>query len=95
MMSKAGAEVILKTLLGLEVDVDALPWGPDEEDEVQMGIETVVEATEVRGRDGRRVLEWGGGFEGEEGEGEGEGSGWVKKEKTDEDCIVIKDEPDD
>ncbi|KUI56859.1 Putative ATP-dependent helicase HRQ1 [Cytospora mali] len=29
-MSKAGCEVILKSLLGLEIDVDALPMGPEE-----------------------------------------------------------------
>jgi DEAD/DEAH box helicase domain-containing protein len=55
-MSKAGAEVILKSFLGREIDVDALPWGPEDEG-VLMGIETVVVAQEVRGRDGRRVEE--------------------------------------
>src|SRR5699024_6144616 len=28
-MSKAGAGVVLRCLLGLEVDVDALPWGEE------------------------------------------------------------------
>ena len=79
-MSKAGAEVILKTLLGLEVDVEALPWGPDEED-VPAGIETVVEAVEVGGRDGRRLVE--------------RGFDEMDCGKSDEDCIVIKDEPGD
>ncbi|EXJ55340.1 DEAD/DEAH box helicase domain-containing protein [Cladophialophora yegresii CBS 114405] len=77
-MSKAGAEVILKSLLGMEIDVDALPEG--EEERVPAGVETIVFATEVMGRDGRRVVEREAGF--------------VKKEKNDEDAIVIKDEED-
>jgi DEAD/DEAH box helicase domain-containing protein len=81
-MSKAGAEVILKTLLGRQIDVDSLPWGPDDE-EVQAGIETVVEATEVRGRDGRMIPEIPFGQDGQ-----------VIK-KSDEECIIIKDEPED
>ena len=52
-MSKAGAQVILMCLLGKEkdIDIDALPWG--EEDTIQAGIETVVEAREVRMAGGR------------------------------------------
>lgn len=76
-MSKAGAEVILKALLGMEIDVDALPEGDDER--VPAGVETIVVATEVMGRNGQRVAE----------------RGFVKLEKSDDDCIVIKDEPDD
>lgn len=53
-MSKAGAEVILKSLLNREIDVDNLPWGPDDE-RVPAGIETVVVADEVRPARGRRV----------------------------------------
>jgi DEAD/DEAH box helicase domain-containing protein len=53
-MSKAGAEVILKSFLGREIDVDHLPWGPEDE-RVPAGIETVVLADEVRPRTGRRV----------------------------------------
>lgn len=53
-MSKAGAEVVLKTLLGKEIDVDALPWGPEDE-RCPAGIETVVLAEEVRGKRGERV----------------------------------------
>ncbi|KAF2455098.1 hypothetical protein BDY21DRAFT_387218 [Lineolata rhizophorae] len=45
-MSKAGAEVILRSLLNWDIDVDALPWGPDDE-RVPAGIETVVPAEEV------------------------------------------------
>jgi DEAD/DEAH box helicase domain-containing protein len=46
-MSKAGALVVVMCLLGKEkeIDVDALPWG---DDEVPAGVETVVEAEEVR-----------------------------------------------
>jgi len=59
-MSKAGAGVVLRCLLGLEVDVDALPWGKEcfEDEgidggssgaggEFAGGLETVVEAQEV------------------------------------------------
>jgi DEAD/DEAH box helicase domain-containing protein len=52
-MSKAGSSVILRSLLNLPIDVDALPWGADET--VPAGIETVVEAEEVRPKGGRRV----------------------------------------
>ena len=56
-MSKAGAEVVLKCLLGRaeEIDIEGLPWG--EEDRVPAGVETVVEAVEIRGRDGRVIEE--------------------------------------
>ncbi len=54
-MSKAGSEVILKSLLGRHIDVDALPWGPEEA--VPAGIETVILAEEVRSRGGRRLIE--------------------------------------
>ncbi|KIW99933.1 uncharacterized protein Z518_10861 [Rhinocladiella mackenziei CBS 650.93] len=76
-MSKAGAEVILKSLLGMEIDVDALPEG--EEERVPAGVETVVFAPEVMGRNGQRVV----------------AKDFVKREKSDDDCIVIKDEPVD
>lgn len=54
-MSKAGSEVILKTLLGREadIDVDALPMGPEES--LPTGIETVCAAEEVRPAPGTRV----------------------------------------
>lgn len=51
-MSKAGCEVILKSLLDMEIDVDALPWG---EEDVLAGIETVVPAEEVRPKHGQIV----------------------------------------
>ena len=50
-MSKAGAGVILRCLLGWEIDVEALPWGEtegdDESGELVGGLETVVPAVEV------------------------------------------------
>lgn len=54
-MSKAGSEVILKTLLGraAEIDIDALPMGPEES--LPIGIETVCMAEEVRPARGKRV----------------------------------------
>ncbi|KAK8244526.1 hypothetical protein HDK77DRAFT_434823 [Phyllosticta capitalensis] len=52
-MSKAGAEVILRCLLNWEIDVEALPMGPEEG--APMGIETVVPAVEVRPAKGKRV----------------------------------------
>lgn len=54
-MSKAGSEVILKTLLGRgeEIDVDALPMGPEEN--LPVGIETVCTAEEVRAARGKYV----------------------------------------
>ncbi|KAL2061937.1 hypothetical protein VTL71DRAFT_7315 [Oculimacula yallundae] len=44
-MSKAGSEVILKSLLNMEIDVDALPMGP--ENFSPAGIETVILAHPV------------------------------------------------
>ncbi|KAI9799516.1 MAG: hypothetical protein M1833_004038 [Piccolia ochrophora] len=52
-MSKAGGEVVLRSLLGWHIDVDALPWGEDEN--VPAGVETVVLAEEVRPGPGRTV----------------------------------------
>jgi DEAD/DEAH box helicase domain-containing protein len=58
-ISKAGAEVILKCLLNLDIDLDAIPWGPEEN--APAGIETVVAAEEVRPGRGKiiKVLEDG------------------------------------
>ncbi|KAK3292268.1 P-loop containing nucleoside triphosphate hydrolase protein [Chaetomium fimeti] len=50
-MSKAGCEVVLKALLDEEIDVDALPMGPEEG--APAGLETVVLAEAVLPRDGR------------------------------------------
>jgi DEAD/DEAH box helicase domain-containing protein len=83
-MSKAGAEVILKSLIGMEIDVDALPMG--EEEAVPAGVETVVVAAEVMGKNGRRVLDMN--YEFRDGKA-------IKREKNDTDIIVIKDEPED
>ena len=56
-MSKAGSEVILKCLLGKDgdIDIDALPWGPDED--TPAGIETVVVAETIRPARGKAVEE--------------------------------------
>lgn len=56
-MSKAGSEVILKCLLGKEgdIDVDALPWGPDEN--TPAGVETVVAAETIRPARGKMLEE--------------------------------------
>ena len=91
-MSKAGSEVILKCLMGKEkeIDVENLPWGPEDE-KTPAGIETVVAAETVRPARGRLVEEVlvkreGGGVRrvvlGRVGEGEGE-------------VVEIKEEPDD
>ncbi|KAF2485186.1 hypothetical protein BDY17DRAFT_247941 [Neohortaea acidophila] len=96
-MSKAGAEVILKSLLNREIDVDNLPWGPDDE-RVKAGIETVVVADEVRPRPGTvveivEVKREGGGSRrvvvGTEGHVVGDVS------DGDDDVVVVKEEPAD
>ncbi|KAJ0413165.1 hypothetical protein BJY00DRAFT_297323 [Aspergillus carlsbadensis] len=52
-MSKAGAAVVLRCLLGWEVDVESLPWGEVDEDgvdelgELAGGLETVILASEI------------------------------------------------
>lgn len=54
-ISKAGGEVILKSLLGREgeICIDKLPWGEDEV--VPAGVETVCEAEEIRPARGRKL----------------------------------------
>ncbi|RDA89505.1 hypothetical protein CP533_5771 [Ophiocordyceps camponoti-saundersi (nom. inval.)] len=52
-MSKAGSQVVLRSLLGLDIDVEKLPMGP--EDCRPAGVETVVVALPVPAR-GRAVL---------------------------------------
>ncbi|KAH6690472.1 hypothetical protein F5X68DRAFT_166551 [Plectosphaerella plurivora] len=54
-MSKAGSQVILKSLLSMEIDVDALPMGPEEQSPT--GIETIVVAQAVPPRDRGGVVE--------------------------------------
>lgn len=80
-MSKAGAEVILKSLLGMEIDLDALPEG--EEERVPAGVETIIMASEVMGRGGVRI------------EPKDKGGIWIKREKGDGEMIVIKEEEED
>ncbi|KAI1394042.1 P-loop containing nucleoside triphosphate hydrolase protein [Hypoxylon trugodes] len=53
-MSKAGCGVIIKALLGMHIDVEALPMGPEELS--PLGIETVILALPVPAR-GRKVGE--------------------------------------
>ncbi|KAJ5974184.1 hypothetical protein N7481_011394 [Penicillium waksmanii] len=59
-MSKAGAGVILRCLLGWEVDVDALPWGEELDGEafgageLAGGLETVIKAGDVPWKAGCR-----------------------------------------
>ncbi|OTB06312.1 hypothetical protein M426DRAFT_55551 [Hypoxylon sp. CI-4A] len=53
-MSKAGSAVIIKALLNMDIDVDALPMGP--EDMSPAGIETIILAKPVPSR-GRRGID--------------------------------------
>ena len=93
-MSKAGAEVILKSLLNKEIDIDSLPWGPDDE-RVPAGIETVIVAEPVRPRRGARIevievkREDGGSRRVVVGNLDGEGL------DLDDDVVMIKEEPTD
>ena len=95
-MSKAGSEVILKTLLGREdeIDIEALPWGPEEES-TPAGIETVVAASEVRPARGTRL-------EVIEVKRERGGTRRVvvdsfgnPEDEREDDIVVIKEEPND
>ncbi|KAK3352360.1 hypothetical protein B0T25DRAFT_580296 [Lasiosphaeria hispida] len=61
-MSKAGSEVILKSLLSMEIDVDSLPMGPEELSPA--GIETVVLAKPVPPRNRKELRVVGDGGEG-------------------------------
>ncbi|KAK1043779.1 ATP-dependent 3'-5' DNA helicase, partial [Friedmanniomyces endolithicus] len=91
-MSKAGAEVILKSLLNREIDVESLPWGPDDE-RLPAGIETVVLAQEVRPRRGAlvEIVE----VKREEGGTRRVRVGAVRGEDAEREVVVIKDEPVD
>ncbi|KAL5316874.1 hypothetical protein ACEPPN_015926 [Leptodophora sp. 'Broadleaf-Isolate-01'] len=88
-MSKAGSEVILKSLLNMEIDIDALPIGP--EDLSPAGIETVILA--------KPVLPKGRTVDITEARSGGRKRGDVVVGKVDEDGVerevVIKDEPED
>ncbi|KAH6635443.1 P-loop containing nucleoside triphosphate hydrolase protein [Chaetomium sp. MPI-SDFR-AT-0129] len=65
-LSKAGCEVVLKVLLGEEIDIEALPMGPEDGSPLLEGVETVVVAETVLGQDGRGLH-----VDGEESEQEG------------------------
>jgi DEAD/DEAH box helicase domain-containing protein len=59
-MSKAGCEVVLKSLLGEVIDVDALPMGPEPGlPDALAGVETVILATPVPPRDRALLAEMG------------------------------------
>ena len=95
-MSKAGSEVILKTLLGREdeIDIEALPWGPEEES-TPAGIETVVAASEVRPARGTRlevieVKRERGGIRRVVVDSFGN-----PEDEREDDVVVIKEEPND
>ena len=95
-ISKAGAEVILKCLLGKEEDIDVenLPWG--EEDRVPAGIETVVAAQEIRPARGARVevvmvkREGGGTRRVIMGQERGDDDGMLEQKNDD---VIVKEEP--
>ncbi|QIX00611.1 hypothetical protein AMS68_006128 [Peltaster fructicola] len=97
-MSKAGAEVILKSLLNKEIDIDSLPWGPDDE-RVPAGIETVIMAEPVRPRRGARVevievkREEGGSTRRVVVGSEGDEEQNIATELDDDDLMIIKPEP--
>jgi len=91
-MSKAGAEVILKSLLNREIDVENLPWGPDDE-RLPAGIETVVLAQEVRPR--REALVEIVEVKREAGGTRRVRVGAVRGEDAEKEVVVIKDEPVD
>ncbi|KAI7177075.1 P-loop containing nucleoside triphosphate hydrolase protein, partial [Hortaea werneckii] len=97
-MSKAGAEVILKSLLNREIDVDSLPWGPEDE-RVPAGIETVVLAEEVRPARGRAVeiveVKKEGGGTRRVAVDPVEDPDETHGEDEQDDVIVIKDEPEE
>lgn len=88
-MSKAGSEVILKSLLNMEIDIDALPMGPEEFSPA--GIETVVLAEPVLPK-GRTidVLEAGRGKR----KGESRIVGTLDEEGNERE-VQVKTEPDD
>jgi hypothetical protein len=73
----------LKSLIGIEIDVDALPMG--DEGAVPAGVETVIFVSEVMGRNGRRVADKQFDLV----------DGLRVKREEDDDIIVIKDEPED
>lgn len=97
-MSKAGGEVILRTLLGWEVDVESLPWGED--DKVgPAGIETVIVASEVRPARGKRIevveVKREGGGSVRQRVVIGEELGEVDVEGDGGEDVIIKEEPMD
>ena len=93
-MSKVGSEVILKCLLGREgeIDVESLPWGPDDE-RAPAGIETVVVAAAVPWARGAREVETKVVVKREvmeNGDGRTQRGGWGREAP-----MIIKEEPED
>lgn len=86
-MSKAGSEVILKSLLNMEIDIDALPMGPEEN--CASTYETVVLAQPVLPRGRMEVIE----IKREEGDTSRRVVDTVAG--ADDGAIVIKEEPND
>lgn len=86
-MSKAGSSVVLKSILNVPIDVDALPDGPEEL--APAGIETIVPATPVKPRLGNKpdtiVIK-------RESQ---EQKAFIKLEPVDRPQFHIKDEPND
>ena len=93
-MSKAGSEVILKCLMGKqkEIDVENLPWGPEDE-RVPAGIETVVAASMIRPARGTRIEEVMVKREG--GVVKEVHLGTIGHDEADESVVEIKEEPND
>lgn len=88
-MSKAGSEVILKALLNLEIDVEALPMGPESND---LGlVETICVAREVRPRGEVDILD----FEGGKGKVVGRLGGDGVERLVGGKIVVVKEEPVD
>ena len=90
-MSKAGSEVILKSLLNLKIDVDALPMGPEEN--APAGIETVILADEVRPRAGRLIETIEIKREEDQGTRQMTEDEMEKQKRAWESAIIIKEEP--
>jgi DEAD/DEAH box helicase domain-containing protein len=101
-ISKAGGKVVVMCLLGREkdIDIDSLPWG--EEDTVPAGIETVVEAQEVRMAGGKRAMigdgddDRGGGFKhGAGGAGAGDVPDMARAKMVDGVWVKVEEDEDD
>ncbi|KZF25406.1 P-loop containing nucleoside triphosphate hydrolase protein [Xylona heveae TC161] len=100
-LSKAGASVILRCLLNLDIDIDSLPWGPEDE-LTPAGIETIIAAEEVRPARGTLIqvldIERNAvGSSSRRAQGKSVVAGTVGGDNGhgDDSAVIIKDEPDD